>query len=164
MPKGNVKTRPGLAQASQPEDDRDALRRQKTAAFIERMLAERGINQKKLAEAAELDTSFLGLVRKGLRGFEIESSNKLAHALGLPEWYVARECGLIADAPVAEDTPAVPANPLKATLFREIDEEDDTELLVRLLEMYRVMRQWDEPGRAVAEKKTEKQRSFPIAA
>lgn len=160
-----TKTKELGAQATVPQDEAERVRREKTAAFIERMLVERGINQLRLSELTGIGTSYLGLVRKKLRGIGIDSTNKIAEGLGLPAWYVARECGLLPDAP----DEAGETNPLKASIRREIDQEEDPEVLRRIYDVLLTVKSWNKEGKgdeapeSVPEKKREPLRAEKLA-
>jgi transcriptional regulator with XRE-family HTH domain len=134
----------GLLAMAVPVEPEEREQRVKTAAFIEQVLEQLGITQVELARRAGVETTHIGFMRKGLRGMGLEAARKLAHALGLPDWYVLRECGLIDAVPEDEDT--FEQSPLKASLLREITDEQDERKLMRLKRAWEMVEAWDENG------------------
>lgn len=52
-------------------------------AAMRRLRRERGLSQEALAECAGLDRTFIGLLERGKRRATLESTEAIAHALGM---------------------------------------------------------------------------------
>lgn len=61
---------------------------------VRKMRKQRGLTQEKLAELADLDRTYIGLIERGQRNVTIRSIEKIANALEVPAHILLKEIKL----------------------------------------------------------------------
>jgi transcriptional regulator with XRE-family HTH domain len=105
------------------------------ADWLQRELERRGMNPNQLAKASGRGANTIQNILKRERSVGPEVARDIAKALGLPQHVVFLAAGL-----QTETIPDLGSHPIKATIAREIGDEDDPAVLAYILEQIRAAR------------------------
>jgi transcriptional regulator with XRE-family HTH domain len=100
------------------------------ADWLQRELERRGMNPNQLAKASGRGANTIQNILKRERSVGPEVARDIAKALGLPQHVVFLAAGL-----QTETIPDLGSHPIKATIAREIGDEDSEAVLEHLLEL-----------------------------
>lgn len=105
------------------------------ADWLQAELDRRGMKPYHLAKEAGIGANSVQNILKRERNVGPELARRIARALKLPEHVVFLAAGLL-----SEPVPDLGSHPIKATIAREIGDEDDPQVLARLLDLIRIAR------------------------
>ena len=124
----------------------ELARRHRGAVYLKRLLDLRGWIPNDLAAASHTDATTIGLFLSEQRNAGYKAAIKWADALGIPQWQMLFELGIMTQAPEGLE----PTDPRLLLIFDEIDAvktEEERDALLLLIRAYKA-------GRAGGESKT----------